>query len=823
MVNNPYILDKLKLSGFRAFLEPQEFDFGSKGCLAVFAPNRYGKSSIVDALEFMFSERGTLERLGLRAIHNQAGPAALAHNLAEEKGFESYVQIVFKHDGRKLEGRRIARGSIRERPAVADSVVECFTVDPLIRGYALRKFVENRTAEERYEYVAKWLQLRPFVDVQRNLRTLRQRAKSATETRIGLDDVNRQLARETANSLLEWDDDAVLTYLNNLLGQLDTALTLETLDRGDSAFITVQDRARAEEEQLGIAGLRLVLQSAAALYSENKDPETDDIRIAGLIVEFEMAVDSNETAKTIEHAERSSASNYVFDEVWKAAQPLFGGDVEAPDTCPVCTTPIADSAAGSAEGVRQHLDTHRTELAAYISAKEKLENTKRIARQAHGRLVQALKTLRSLIPEEHSSFNKVLGKYEATVAKWSQGAYPDATYVKASIVTLTKELEEEIAAILAKQGDNTYRQVLDKLEKLIELKEEQERVTGLLAELGKLATSMDVQSAFISDCIRERVQTLLDSLQTPINEIYRQIQGPDAVSIRLELPPEEEINQQRLNLVVDFASNRPGVQPSGYLSDSQIHSLALALRLVAIKRFNTAAPIIALDDIVTSYDADHRRSIAALLAKEFADFQLIITTLDERFFIYLKDQLRDQEWQYKRITRLDPNFGPRFSDHRVTETLIDSVWDHGDSAANEMRQAEEEWLLRICRDFGVNLRIRPVERAYSYERSELASALAKFLSEKGYSPPQVPGVNNLFLTSLQRGAIENFGSHFNDAPYGDGSIGDERARWEEFKFFRDQFACPTCGRTRFKRPIGMSKPVCSKTGCETKFRFIEPI
>ena len=81
------------------------------------------------------------------------------------------------------------------------------------------------------------------------------------------------------------------------------------------------------------------------------------------------------------------------------------------------------------------------------------------------------------------------------------------------------------------------------------------------------------------------------------------------------------------------------MQPAGYLSDSQIHSVALALRMAAIKQFNAGAPIIALDDIVTSYDADHRRTIAGLIATMFGECQILITTHDERFFNYLKDQL----------------------------------------------------------------------------------------------------------------------------------------------------------------------------------------
>ena len=289
--------------------------------------------------------------------------------------------------------------------------------------------------------------------------------------------------------------------------------------------------------------------------------------------------------------------------------------------------------------------------------------------------------------------------------------------------------------------------------------------------------------------------------------------------MRLELPSEDDSNQQRLHLLIDFSENRKAVQPGGYLSDSQIHSLALALRMCAVKAFNTGAPIIALDDIVTSYDADHRRTIAALIASQFAAFQLIVTTHDEQFYRFLKDQQTGADWHFVRITKLDRDYGPRFADERVTDAMISDRWDAGESAANEMRKAEEEWLLGVCRDFGVTLRIRPLERAFSYDRGELASALASFLSNTKVTPPSVPGVNNRFLSSIQQGVVENFGSHFQDTPYADGSIGDEKARWAEFVAFRDQFACPSCSRKRFKRPNDLKKPVCAHESCETQFAF----
>ena len=75
MAEAPYFLPTLGLMGVRAYLHPKMFDFRKKRCLAIFAPNGNGKSSVIDALEFMFSKDGTLERLGQRTINNQAGPA----------------------------------------------------------------------------------------------------------------------------------------------------------------------------------------------------------------------------------------------------------------------------------------------------------------------------------------------------------------------------------------------------------------------------------------------------------------------------------------------------------------------------------------------------------------------------------------------------------------------------------------------------------------------------------------------------------------------------------------------------------------------------
>ena len=816
---DPCFLQSMEVAGFRAFLQPKSFDFSKKRCLAIFAPNGYGKSSVIDALEFMLSKDGTLIRLGQRAVNNQAGPAALAHNLAAEANITPSVTISMISGKDHACGSRAATGADRAMPAVGTTLNTLFNVSPIIRGHELRRFVEAHTPEQRYADIANWLQLGPLVEVQKNIRALRMQVKAASEDKSELQRMDTQLARETTQLVRVWEEAPMLTYVNeSILAPLDPALTLTALATVDPAYVALEARVEDEASKIGIAGLRQIRNAAAALRVGTTNEESGEVVISGAIPAFDEAVVALSRSTTKEEEERAKSANAAFQTLWNVAEPFFAEDAPALDVCPVCATPIADTAAGSSEAIRSHITQHLEELTDYAAAKRALDEAETAASTAQTHLVAALIGLIGLLGDG-STLKADLITYQEGVASWPESDPPVSTDMVTAITEHLISLDKDIADIEARQGEHTYERAKTKIDRLLELQREQADVFRTKDQLLKLSEALTTQGTTVSAAIRSKLQFLLDKLQTPINELYKLIQGSNATTIRLELPAEEDTNQQRLNLLIDFAENRAGVQPSGYLSDSQIHSVALALRMAAIKQFNAGALVMALDDIVTSYDADHRRTIAGLVATKFRDCQILIATHDERFFNYLKDQLEARAWHFTRIIGLDPAYGPRFADHKVSDEMIERRWAEGLSAANDMRQAEEEWLLGICRDFGVSVRIRPVEKAYTYERSELALALAAFLKSAKLKPEDVPGVNNRFVASLTKGEIENFGSHFQEGPYGNGSIGDEKARWKEFKAFRGQFFCRSCNRTKFQRPIALSKPVCAHDGCETQFVF----
>jgi hypothetical protein len=161
-------IDRFTVSGFRVYLKEQIFRLNENGkprSLAVFAPNAKGKSSLVDALEFFFSEEGTLKRLGQRRSGTQAGLEALEHVRAQDAGQKSVVSAIFRDGQTTFEGCREVTSPPAPRPDAADRVLHSRKLDFIIRGHELRHFVEEQTPQHRYRDVSQWFGLSPLVQI----------------------------------------------------------------------------------------------------------------------------------------------------------------------------------------------------------------------------------------------------------------------------------------------------------------------------------------------------------------------------------------------------------------------------------------------------------------------------------------------------------------------------------------------------------------------------------------------------------------------------------------------------------------------------------
>ena len=814
-------IDSFDVQGFRAFLKQQTFTLRNGNrpmSLAIFAPNAKGKSSLVDAFEYYFSEDATLQRLGLRASQTQTGPAALEHVKAREYGVTPEVGFNFRQGANELSDiRRVDNGKLV--PEAAGVVLSAIKVPFVIHGHELRGFVEA-TAETRYQEIASWFSLDTLLTIQKDLRCLRRRIKAKTDSKTESNERLRDLQRVTSNEVSTWSEPGICDWLNaHVLSQLDPSLRFVDISESDPAYIILALRKDEEEKRVGLAALKTLIGQIDTLSMPMADGDGEQ---SGLVAKFEHSVSDHALAVEKESNERDRASQSVFNDLWSQAHSLFEKEEHDFSTCPVCDTEFGSTPHGSREAVRINIETNLAMLTAYREAECALRTAKQELSQNSQTLRTTLDRLSTgLADANFESDAEPVSAYLSELKSWELGLpLPNSGFPIQAMVSIRESLTNARERLVSQQGENTYAEAKKIADQLIEVRKDLTRIYHTKKELQKLHANLVKQTNRIETAINDHNEGLLSQLEQDVDALYKKIQGipqDEPSLVRLQLADGTVANQQQISLVMDYSENRQSVAPSGYLSDSQIHSIALSLHLAAIRKFNTGAPIIVLDDVVTSYDADHRKTIASTLAEEFRGFQIVLVTHDEQFFNLLQDHLPPAGWWFRRITHIDSSYGPVFSDHRTPDEIIQRKLDYGEPVGEEMRKSQEEWLLTICREFGVKVVIRPIDKPYQYDRSELAIALARFLKSHSLVPPIVPGISNPFLSSLQMGVVENFASHFSDNPYRSVSSGDDLARWKEYQFFRDLFFCSDCGKSRFKRPRELSKPVCAK--CEKPFEF----
>ena len=626
-------------------------------------------------MEFFFSEHGTLSRLGRRRSSLQAGPDALIHVKAKEKRIEPSVSLKFKSPDGPFEGNRSINNFSNAIPDAAKRIRNTRKLDFIIRGSQLRYFVEEESPSQRYSEVSEWFGLTALLGIQDNLRNLRLRIKQNLDEDLATKERLDDLKRETDYSINVWVEEYVVEWVNEYyIKPLASDISLQKLEKTDPSYETVRQYKVREENETGLAQLRQSLRelkkvftkeqknqtepgsySSVGIISPNAEDAEDAKTEMGLIPEIEAAFAKLKTSEQLEKNERQKCANNIFKDIWEAAQQLLSNQDQNFDNCPVCDTPFETTSKGSRAAVTIYIEQQLDSLKSYRNANQELISARKTL---NDKVILAKTGISNLLTALEASGNDTqrsnIKHYYDQLNEWRIGQdLPSTTEIKNIIFNLYSTIEEEKKRKEEQQGEATWFKTFEKINALIVIKERLQSIKLVRTELEKLQDNLSIQETFIASEIRKYCQKVINKLRNRVNEIFRAVHPEEEKVPEIRLDLNEESKLSELILLFDFSPNRKNVVPSGYLSDSQIHTLALSLRLAAIEMFNKNIPIIILDDVVTSYDADHRRAIAGLFANQFVEHQILIMTHDERFFHYLRDQLPPSKWIFQRITSLD--------------------------------------------------------------------------------------------------------------------------------------------------------------------------
>lgn len=455
-MTTPITIESFDIQGFRAYLQLQTFSLrkGNKpASLAIFAPNAKGKSSLVDAFEYYFSQNATLQRLGLRASQTQTGPAALEHVDAQEHGVTPKVAFNFRQGPDRFGASRLTE---RGHPVTeaGEQVLSVTKVPFIIHGYELRGFVES-TAETRYQEIVSWFSLDPLLVIQRNLRSLQRQTKAKVDSNTESDERIRDLKRVTSNAVSIWDESAVRDWFNvDILAKLDPSLALTEINGSDPTYVVLTQRKAEEEKRIGITALKTLLSQIDALVPGLTDSTEAS---PGLVVELERAVDDLGLALERENSERDRASQSVFNDLWSQARIIFDLENQELISCPVCDTKFESTPYGSRDAVQVSINAKLSQLEDYRRAESAVQTANNQVSKNKQNLTTALQNLRTGLSDANfEAAAAPVDAYLSSLTSWKPDiTLPDSELLSLAMVDARKSLTSALEQLENQQGENT--------------------------------------------------------------------------------------------------------------------------------------------------------------------------------------------------------------------------------------------------------------------------------------------------------------------------------------------------------------------------------
>lgn len=178
------------------------------------------------------------------------------------------------------------------------------------------------------------------------------------------------------------------------------------------------------------------------------------------------------------------------------------------------------------------------------------------------------------------------------------------------------------------------------------------------------------------------LNNLYQSISSRFVEFYTTMHQADEAEFKANL----ESSKSGVNLTVDF-HGKGLFHPGAYHSEGHQDSMGVALFLALMENLSANLGIVILDDVVMSVDIEHRKNFCKVIDLFFRNHQFIITTHDETWARYLKDEGIISNGNYLHFASWDVDSGPAIS-------VGHDVWENCRQKANAGELSEASAFLR---------------------------------------------------------------------------------------------------------------------------------
>jgi energy-coupling factor transporter ATP-binding protein EcfA2 len=568
-------MQQLSISGFRGATKSIDFTFEDKPVVMIFGENGTGKSTIVDAIDFICNEcGGPLE--GRQSTPVKEYLPSLGGKAADLKVQLKWAAKTWNAtlDGAKA---KVVGGSPRPKARILrrPQILEIVDAQPAKRYEAFSRFVAVPKVEQSENA------LREAV------RTVGSEfdaaARSLSEAQTALKKLQTEAGASTTD-LMKW------AKVKNDVDPKDLTARTQHI----SALLS-----SIQATKIALSGLSLIRGQAAA----------DAQSVQSLTIDLQAAEEQSEEAKNDLLKLLDVAADYL------AAH-------EEQDSCPVCEQPI-----DRAELIVR-LTARKATGAAVIAASAQLD----IAKKAEDRRQTLVKDAHTRFLTASANLLKEFRQSESPAVankKIDWAAFPLVQDTVADELADAAEQQAQTLLTACEQCDPALQiektTVLSELEVLRAIKLQY----GVVVKSGKQAKAQEVlikRLKAVLDIVEAQRKAFVDqalaSIAKRVDALYAKLHpGEKLGDIKLQLDPNK---RGSMNVSSRFES-KTGIPPQAYYSEAHLDTLGICIFIALAEKDVASDTLLVLDDVLTSADQPHVDRFISVVHEELK-LPVLITT-----------------------------------------------------------------------------------------------------------------------------------------------------------------------------------------------------
>jgi hypothetical protein len=776
---------KLTISGFRGIRHTIIFDFTHQhNSILVFGANAKGKSSIGDAVEWFFS--GAISELTKEGCTR----ADYRHRLL---GDTEDTVVGFEFSNNALSSNFVLPSSLKQRYSNdTDEFKQYLAASKdellILRHKDLKQFVDETKSYKR-KHIAKLIGMEGWENIRGDMLTVENRLSNELEKQV-----ERKKEREKEVSDLIGVDNFSEQSCWKYAEQQAAALGIDHKIRDIPSLQKADEIGKAKTAATERSATLARLQKAELLFQRLDENPPQTASLTMFADTYNRLCSQPEKVLWLQ-----------LSELYKQGKSILRSGQWSGETCPLCGLPISQAE------ILDHIKEHEDKNQDNQKEIEQLESQRSAAKDELKKVSAFIRSINELELDDITELEslKSSGSEVALALANAEAITEKEPKTLASIDLGELNLNEKITNLL-RESKATLAAVRKKQKMLTPTKAEKDRIEAF-QNLSNLSTHMEALDRIEAAIhpLKKHVESM-QSFTTAFQELRRKTMGDvletishDVSRYFLSLHPDEGFDDVQLKFLpevdgVEFHIYYKGEEitpPRKFLSESYLSGLGVCLFLATVRAFNKENGFVILDDVINSFDAEHRADLARLLVNEFSDLQLIVLTHDGFWFDFFR-RLTQSGWQHKRIR--DWSYEDGVDIEKSPKSELDDCKQaiksgNVDYAATQVRKYMENRLKALSYKLGVRMRFRPSSLNEKRMCGELLSEMRRYLKGKDFfKKVDIKRFNELEASTF----VVNYGSHDRSAAEAGLVIGDIKFALERLQDLETLFSCSTC-----KKPV----------------------